>query len=203
MRRRGISTRDDLKSGAEAAAFSNGLPPGDVHHRELVDELFSVTYEELRRIAAGVKHRDSRAPVSTTTLVNEAWLKLANSSALDLKSQLHFKRIAARAMRQILVEAARRRSAHKRGGSGEALFITLADFPESAVSCDRELLALNEALDELADLNPRQASLVESRYFGGLDVCETAALLEVSEATVLRDWRAAKAWLAAEIRRRS
>ncbi len=201
MRRRRTQIKDEVKLDEEDPALGDARIAGE-DQREIVDELFSVTYAELRRIAAALKHRDSKATVSSTALVNEAWLKLANSPKLGVKSPLHFKRIAARAMRQILVEAARRRGAHKRGGGGEAVFIPIADCPDVSLSRDRELLALDEALNELANLNPRQASLIESRYFGGLDVAETAALLEISEATVLRDWRAAKAWLAAEIRRR-
>jgi RNA polymerase sigma factor (TIGR02999 family) len=166
-----------------------------------VDDLFSATYEELRRLAAFVKRNRGHAPLSPTTLVNEAWIKLATSQTLQFESALHFKLTAARAMRQILVEAARRQAAHKRGGDGEAIFVTFDD-SSAPVRCDRQLLALHDSLDELARLNSRQASVVESRYFGGMDIAEIAMLLAVSEATVLRDWRAAKAWLGAEIGRR-
>jgi RNA polymerase sigma-70 factor, ECF subfamily len=167
-----------------------------------IDELFSASYEELKRIARAAKQRDPQAALSPTTLVNEAWLKLAKSPGLAFQSKLHFKLTAARAMRQTLVEAARRRDAQKRGGNGEIEFVTFDDFAQP-VRCDKQLLALHESLNELARLNQRQAILVESRYFGGMDVTETAALLGVSEATVLRDWRAAKAWLGSEIRRNS
>lgn len=170
--------------------------------RKAVDDLFSLAYEELRRMASFVKKDDVNAPVSPSTLVNEAWLKLAASKHLEFQSPLHFKMIAARAMRQILVDAARRRAAHKRGGESEAVFVTFDDELSEPVTCDRQLLALNECLEELATVNPRQAILVESRYFGGLDIPEIAALLDVSESTVLREWRAAKAWLGSEIRRR-
>jgi RNA polymerase sigma-70 factor, ECF subfamily len=164
--------------------------------REALDDLFSVTYEELRRLASSVRRSDPGASLSPTGLVNEAWLKLANSPVFQSASQLHFKRIAARAMRQILIEGIRRRRSAKRGGD-EVMVV----FDESTdqVSSARDLLALDAALDDLARIHPRQALLVESRYFGGLDVAETATLLEVSEATVLRDWRAAKAWLAVQI----
>jgi RNA polymerase sigma factor (TIGR02999 family) len=113
---------------------------------------------------------------------------------MAVNSRLHFKRIAARAMRQLLVEAARRRQADKRGGV-EAAFVTFDEELSSRSTRASEILALNAALQELARIQPRQAMLVESRFFGGLDTNETAALLGVSEATVLRDWRAAKAWL--------
>jgi RNA polymerase sigma factor (TIGR02999 family) len=182
--------------------------PADVGHEEApspesrpVDDLFSATYEELRRLARSVKRDYGQATLNPTALVNEAWLKLAASRASEFESVLHFKLTAARAMRQILVEAARRHASDKRGG-GEVMFVVF-DEMTTPVRCDRQIMALNDSLDELALLNPRQALLVESRYFGGLEAAEIAALLKVSEATVSRDWRAAKAWLGAEIRGRA
>jgi RNA polymerase sigma factor (TIGR02999 family) len=160
------------------------------------DELFSVTYEELRRLAATVRRGDPSATLNPTALVNEAWLKLSGSHIAS-SSRLHFKRIAARAMRQILVEAARRRQAGKRSGGQTITFDESLHLFE-----ERELLGLDAALTELAAIQPRQALMVESRFFGGLEVGEVAVLLDVSEATILRDWRAAKAWLARELRRR-
>jgi RNA polymerase sigma factor (TIGR02999 family) len=177
-------------------------PAVAVVDRQALDSLFSATYEELRRLASSVRRSDRAASLSPTALVNEAWLKLANAPEFQSASRLHFKRIAARAMRQILIEAARRRRAAKRGGD-DACLVTFDESVDQIASTGRELLALNTALDDLARIHPRQALLVESRYFGGLDVAETAALLDVSEATVLRDWRAAKAWLAAQIARPS
>jgi RNA polymerase sigma factor (TIGR02999 family) len=170
--------------------------------RQALDHLFSVTYEELRRLASSVRRGDPSATLSPTALVNEAWLKLVNSPHLATTSQLHFKRIAARAMRELLIEAARRRSAHKRGG-GTDITVVFDDALSPTASCGDDLLALDTAMKELARLNPRQAMMVESRFFGGLDMAEISNLLDVSEATVLRDWRAAKAWLAQELRRAS
>ena len=167
--------------------------------RGALDQLFSVTYEELRRLAYSVRRGDPSATLSPTALVNEAWMKLAKSPDVGATSRLHFKRIAARAMRQILVEAARRRNSEKRGG-GVEITVCLDDGWQKNPSGGDAILALNTALDSLAQMNPRQAVMVESRFFGGLDIPETAALLNVSEATVLRDWRAAKAWLANELR---
>ena len=181
-----------------AASPENPDRPDLVLDREALDRLFSVTYEELRRLASRVKQRDSAASLSPTTLVNEAWMKLAASPSFRSTSPLHFRRIAARAMRQVLVEAARRRRAAKRGGD-DAIFVTFDESIEQAPSTTAELLALDAALDDLARINPRQAAMVESRYFGGLDISEAAALLDVSEATIQRDWRAAKAWLAEQI----
>ena len=174
----------------------DGLDP--VIDREALDRLFSVTYEELRRLASSVKRSDWSASISPTTLVNEAWLKLAASPAFRSASPLHFKRIAARAMRQVLVEAARRRHRAKRGGP-EATFVTFDDSIEQAAQTADDLIALDSALDDLTRINPRQAAIVEGRYFGGFEIAEVAALLDVSEATVQRDWRAARAWLAMQI----
>jgi RNA polymerase sigma-70 factor, ECF subfamily len=168
--------------------------------RKALDLLFSSTYEELRRLASSVRRGDPSATLNPTALVNEAWIKLAKSPEIASTSRLHFKRIAARAMRQLLVEAARRRNAGKRGAGAE-ITVTFDAADEKAPSGREDLLALDRALDELAQMNERQAVMVESRFFGGLDIPETAQLLEVSEATVLRDWRAAKAWLANELRR--
>jgi len=180
-----------------------GFQPGELTpeygDRQVLDHLFSVTYEELRRLASTVRRGDPSATLNPTALVNEAWIKLANSPQFPTTSRLHFKRIAARAMRQLLIEAARRRHARKRGGGAEVTVAFDAAEQQSATT-EKGLLALDSALEELGRINPRQAMMVESRFFGGLDVTETAALLEVSEATVLRDWRAAKAWLAHELR---
>ena len=189
-----------FRNNGTAHGFSPGEGGATPAERRALDHLFSLTYEELRRLASTVKRGDPNATLSPTTLVHEAWLKLANSPHLADTSRLHFKRIAARAMRQVLVEAARRRHSHKRGGGFGLTMVTFDEATDTTAKCGKELLALDTALEELARMNPRQAMMVESRFFGGLDVAEAAALLEVSEATILRDWRAAKAWLAHELR---
>ena len=186
--------------GEGTPPLNPGDPFGVPLDRQALDQLFSAAYEELRRLASSVRRGDPSATLSPTALVNEAWLKLASSSGFAAVSRLHFKRIAARAMRQVLIEAARRRAADKRGG-GEVAIVTFDDALQDAAQCAEDLLGLDAALEELARLNPRQAIMVESRFFGGLDIPETAELLGVSEATVLRDWRAARAWLARELRR--
>jgi RNA polymerase sigma factor (TIGR02999 family) len=165
--------------------------------RQAFDDLFSATYEELKRLASRVRRGDASNTLSTTALVNEAYLKLARSFSFTADSQLHFKRIAARAMRQLLVEAARRRNAEKRGAS--PLLVTLDETVSAASPLSEDVLALDAALNALARMNPRQALMVEYRFFGGLDMDETARALEVSESTVDRDWRAARAWLASEL----
>lgn len=158
-----------------------------------LDALFTAAYAELRRLAATIRRDDPGATLTPTALVNEAWLKLRASSNLAPASRLHFKRIAGRAMRQVLVEAARRRNATKRGSGMTP--VTFEDLAGHGLSTSNEVLALEEALEELGRVSPRQVAMIECRFFAGLDVAETAATLEVSEATVLRDWRAARAWL--------
>ena len=158
---------------------TDGLPT----ERAALDDLFSAAYEELRRLASAVRRSDHGTTRSATTLVNEAWVKLASSPRFTAVSHLHFKRIAARAMRQVLIEAARRRHADKRGG-GEIQFVTLDESAAGVATGGEEILALETALASLAQVSPRQAEMVECRFFGGLDVVETAAALEVSEATV-------------------
>ena len=166
-----------------------GARAGD---KEALDTLFTLAYEELRRIARKVRG-DRNATLSTTALVHEAYLKLIPSS-LPAKDAAHFKLLIARAMREVLIDAARRRTATKRGGGD--LAVTLDDTLQAAPLKAAELIELHEALEELSRLDPRRASVVECRFFGGLDIDETAEALGLSTATVKRDWRVARAWLA-------
>ena len=163
-----------------------------------VDQLFGQVYDELRRLARQVRSGRAGDTLNTTALVHEVWLKLSASSSLTLQNRAHFFAVAARAMRQILVDAARRQMAQKRGG----------DTPPS-ITFDEEnhpqplrpavLVALDEALVRLEGHDPRRAQVVEHRIFAGLSTEETAALLGISPSTVERDWRAARAWLAVEL----
>jgi RNA polymerase sigma factor (TIGR02999 family) len=171
--------------------MTDELERGDMGH------VFSATYEELRRLASAVKSADPSATLNPTALVDEVCMKLAPSQRVATTSQLHFKRIATRAMRRVLVEAARLRNAEKRGE--RTSFVTF-DESLAPVACEHDLLGLDSALDELARVEPRQALIVESRFFGGFEVAEIAKTLEVSEATIRCDWRAAKTWLAHTVR---
>jgi len=169
--------------------------------RDSFDEQFSLVYEELRRLASGVLRHEQHGKLTPTTLVHEAWLKLAHSPQLADTSPLHFRRIAARAMRQVLVDSARRRHAARRN-DGE-LLVTFDELVPGMnnLANPRDILALDSALDELGRVSERQARLVEGRFFGGLEISELAELLEISESTVSREWRSARAWLAVEIKR--
>ncbi len=188
-----------LQNGQAGQEFESGELDGTAGKQQALNDLFSVTYEELRRLAATVSGSYTGATLNPTALVNEAWLKLAKSPHLHVESELHFKRIAARAMRQVLVDAVRHRHTDKCGGR-EYVPIALDDSLEVTAPREQDLLALDTLLNELEQLEPRQAALVEGRFFGGLNVTELAELLDVSTATVQREWRLAKAWLKYRLR---
>jgi len=166
--------------------------------REALDELFVVVYAQLRRLAYRIGGADRASPISPTTLVHEAYVKLLRSKDLPETSELHFRRVAARAMRQVLVDAARRRNSRKRGG--DELFVTLDYESSSGTISVEKILIVDECVNQLAEINPRQAQVVEYMFFSGLGVTEVAELLDTSEETVRRDWRAAKAWLAIQLK---
>ena len=163
-----------------------------------LDQHFGRVYDELRRLAHRVRGGRAGDTLDTTALVHEAYLKLASSAELRLKSRAHFFALAARAMRQIVVDAARRQLADKRGGA-KAVSVTLDESLQQAPLRASQLVALDEALARLDQVDPRRARVVEHRIFSGLTADETAALLGVSRPTVERDWRAARAWLAVEL----
>ncbi|MGZ8377578.1 MAG: ECF-type sigma factor [Gemmatirosa sp.] len=159
-----------------------------------MDQLLPLVYDELRAAARRALRRERAGhTLHPTDLVHEAWLKLAGGADGDWHDRAHFHGVAARAMRQVLVEQARRRLARKRGGG--ARHVTLGDDVAARPSEDEELVALDDALARLEAVQPRLRTLVEHRYFGGLSERETAALLGVSERTVQRDWARARAWL--------
>jgi RNA polymerase sigma factor (TIGR02999 family) len=158
-----------------------------------VEEWFSLAYDELRKLAAGVRGRDPSQTLSPTALVHEAYIRLSSMHRVAPESRLHFMMIAARAMRRVLVDAARQRSAAKRGGS--QVFVTLDDGVDAAAVRSDEVLALDEALEELAKHDPRASEVIVFRYFGGFSVAETAKALSVSESTIHREWQFARAWL--------
>lgn len=164
------------------------------------DELFSLVYEDLRRMAHRVRRNDQRATVNTLGLVHEAWLRMRRSPELAARPEPEFKSIAAKAMRQLLIEAARRRNALKRGGK-EVMAVPYDEALDHGSKADDELLALDLALHDLERVDPRLARVVEYHYFGGMSMNETAAMLGIAPTTAERDWRAAKARLAMQIKR--
>ncbi|HEY0779849.1 MAG TPA: ECF-type sigma factor [Gemmatirosa sp.] len=160
--------------------------------------LYAAVYEDLRRLARRVRAGRAGATLSTTALVHEAYVRLRPSRPHEWDGRAHFFAIAARAMRAAVVDAARRHTAAKRGAG--VAFCTLGDESVAQAMRPDELLALDEALDRLGTLDPRQLRVVEHRFFAGLTAEETADVLGVSLSTVEREWRGARAWLAVELR---
>ncbi|MEM7414751.1 MAG: ECF-type sigma factor [Gemmatimonadota bacterium] len=174
----------------QVALLLDGVRDGDA---AALDQLFALVYGELK--ARAHLQRSSSPTLGTTALVHEVYLKLAGSSR-DWNDRAHFMRVAARAMRQILIDRARRRTAHKRGGG--AAVVTLEEMAVAAESPEgaaETLMALDDALLRLGRQSERLAHVVELRFFGGLSVEETAEALGVSDRTVKRDWRLARAFL--------
>jgi len=161
------------------------------------DQIFTCVYDELHGLAHVVRAGRGTETIDTTALVHEAYLKLLPSASLEWQDRKHFLAVAARAMRQVLMAAARDRLAQKRGG-GEVM-VTFDEGVHGMSMRVEELLDLDDALRRLALLDERQARIVEYRFFAGLNVEETAQALGLSVPTVNRDWRAARAWLAREL----
>lgn len=162
------------------------------------DALFAHVYESLKGLAHSVRSGRAGDTLNTTALVHETFLKLTAWGPAEWRDEGHFFAVAARAMRQILVDAARREIALKRGGT-EAKLVSYDDSAHSPPVRAADLLALDAALERLSTVDPRRAQVVEHRIFAGLSTAETARLLGVSTGTVERDWRAARAWLLSEI----
>ncbi len=161
-----------------------------------LDAILPELYEELRHLASQrLRHERPDQTLRTTALVHEAYLRLAKQREVPWNDRGQVLGLAANMMRRILVDEARLRLAHKRGGTLCKVGLGDPVEPAAIVGDDVDILVLNDALDRLAELNARQAKTVELRYFGGLSLEETAAQLGASVATVQRDWRLAKAWL--------
>lgn len=160
-----------------------------------LDDLMPLVYDELRRLAQFyMRGQKAEHTLQTTALVNEVYLKLVDSSRVRWKDRTHFFAVSAQLMRRILVDSARSRNSKKRGG--EIQKVELDDEAVAIVTEDKiDLIALDEALKELAELSPRQSKVVELRYFGGLNEAEIADALDISTRTVKRDWSVARAWL--------
>jgi RNA polymerase sigma factor (TIGR02999 family) len=162
------------------------------------DRLAARVYDELRQIARRyMKDERARVTLQTTALVNEVYLRLVDTKGIDWQHRAQFFSICAQMMRRILVDAARARSAWKRGGGAAKVDLDIA--ARCSAEGDASILALHEALETFAEIAPRQARVVELRYFGGLSVEETVKVMHVSERTVMRDWDFAKAWLGREL----
>jgi len=165
-----------------------------------LDKLMPLVYDELRRLAHHYMARERGGhTLQTTALVNEAYLRLIDAGQVEWKDRAHFFAISANVMRRILVEIARSRGSRKRGGDVTKVELEDAILPASERTTD--LVALDDALKALSVIDPREAKVVELRFFGGLSVGETAEVLGVSEKTVMREWNLAKVWLLRELKR--
>lgn len=166
--------------------------------RAALDALLPLVYDELRRIARGQRQRlGSSLTVNTTALVHEAYLKLVKDRARNYSDRSHFFAVAATAMRQLLIDEAKRHAAKKRGSGRRPISLDSVDVGIEGQA--ESLLELDRALDKLGQLSPRLLRVVECRFFGGLTETETAAALAVTDRTVRRDWAKARAWLAIEM----
>jgi RNA polymerase sigma-70 factor (ECF subfamily) len=165
---------------------------------QALQELTPRVYRELRRMAGRLlqNERPGRT-LQSTDLVHEVYLRLVNARQVEWQHRAHFFAISATLMRRILLDRARRRAAAKRGGKGEPLDLDkTADLAQTQA---RQVVALDDALNALAEVDPRKARIVELRFFGGLSVKETAEVVKVSSDTVMRDWKLARAWLLTEL----
>lgn len=180
-----------MSSPAHITGVLQAIRSGD---RGAVDDLFRVVYDELQRIAHRQRLRwKGDETMNTTALVHEAYLKLVKQEEVDWHDRAHFYAVAATAMRHILINYAELRMAEKRGGGSPHVPLDEAN-PISEEGAE-DLLALNEALERLKEIDPRQSRVVECRFFAGLGIHETAEALGVSHATIERDWALARAWL--------
>jgi RNA polymerase sigma factor (TIGR02999 family) len=159
-------------------------------------------YLELRRIAGRSMQKEGPGQtIQPTALVHEAYLRLVDLKQIDWQDRVHFFAVSAQIMRRILLDLARKRLAAKRGGRLPRL--SLDEIPDAPSQSATEMIALDDALKALAEIQPRKARIVELRFFAGLSVEETAAVLKISPGTVTRDWKLARAWLLAELRQKS
>jgi RNA polymerase sigma factor (TIGR02999 family) len=164
------------------------------------DRLFAAVYKELRSLA-GQFFRQERPDqtLQATALVHETYLKLVDQRCVDWQGRAHFLGVAAQAMRRILLDHARRRGAAKRGGGWKRITLNDRLIP-GGLESDEELMALDDALRELSEVDPRQAQMIELRFFGGLSVEEVAQVLEMSKRSVEREWTMVRAWLRRELK---
>ena len=182
----------------EADGFTELLQAHARGDEAALDQLFPKVYDELRQMARGrMRHERPDHTLSATELVHEAFFRLVRLDRVDWKSRAHFLAIASQAMRNVLLDHADHRGAQKRGGGERLLTLDRVDIPNDVPGDD--VLALCEALQRLEQREPRQARVVECRFFGGLNLDETAEALAISPATVSRDWTIARAWLHAEL----
>jgi RNA polymerase sigma factor (TIGR02999 family) len=193
-----------MASPGESAEITRLLKAWSRGDSAALDRLTPLVYERLRRMARRYMRNERPGhTLQATALVNEAFLRLVDARDLDWMDRAHFFAVCARVMRRILVDAARSRAATKRGGQADRVehstAINLDQLPNPASQTSAQVCALDEALNMLAQIDPRRAQVIELRFFGGLTVEETAQVLQTSPQTVMREWKLARAWLAREL----
>jgi RNA polymerase sigma factor (TIGR02999 family) len=193
--------QDDGTGGPPVGEVSELLRAWSDGDRAALDSLTPIVYGELHRLAGRyMKGERLGHSLQTTALVNEAYMRLVDYKSMKWQNRAHFFAVSAQLMRRILVDHARRHNL-KRGG--DMLHVSLDETGMVGSGKDADLVALDDAMTALAQLDPRKVQVVEMRFFGGLSVEETADVLKVSAVTVMRDWSTAKAWLYRELTRRS
>ena len=187
--------------GEDSTSVTHLLKAWSGGDQAALQELTPRVYVELRRMAARYMRREAEGnTLQATALVHEVFLRLVEVDSVSWQDRAHFYAVSANMMRRILVDQARAKGTAKRGGN--PLHVNLDDVPELASrSRDRELVAVDEALDALAQIDSRKAKVIELRFFGGLSVEEAAEVLKISPQSVMRDWKMARAWLLSELAR--
>ena len=186
---------DGLSSNREVTQLLRAWTAGD---QRALEKLTPLVYEQLHRVAQ--RYMAGQRPghtLQTTALVNEAYLRLVDCSQVNWQDRAHFMAVSAQLMRRILIDFARSRGYQKRGGN--IVHLSLDDAPSVSNEPDADLVALDDALKVLAEVDDRKSKVVELKFFGGLSIEETAEVLKVSTETVVRDWRLARAWLLREL----
>jgi RNA polymerase sigma factor (TIGR02999 family) len=194
--------RVTARHSADITGLLKAFRRGDQHAR---DQLVPLVYDQLKAQARHcIRSERSGVTLQSTALVHEAYLRLIDANDVDWHDRAHFFALSARIMRHILIDAARARTADKRGGGAQRVDHASAVDLDRIASSDGDvastaLCALDDALEDLSRIDPRRAKVIELRFFGGFSVGETAEILQVSAQTVMRDWRLARAWLAREL----
>jgi RNA polymerase sigma factor (TIGR02999 family) len=204
LRRGGQNGREDARFQPQGTRLADSstdelIAKWRAGDADALQTLLPLIYEQLHRVASRhLSAERANHTLQTTALIHEAYLRLVGSESPEVRDHCHFVALASRLMRQVLVDHARGRLASKRQGG---LRVTMSEALALGTQTDVDLLAVDDALNRLSQLDPQQAQIVELRFFGGLSIVETSESLKVSAATVKRDWTTARAWLRRELRR--
>jgi RNA polymerase sigma factor (TIGR02999 family) len=189
---------DEYKQAADGTEITELLREVNLGNRKAESQLIAVVYDELRRVAARhMAHERYNHTLQPTALVNEVYMRMLKHHDIEWQSRAHFFAVAAQLMRRVLIDYARTRTRGKRGGAQHK--VSIEEHSLAAESTPTDLAVLNEALNRLEQIDPRQTRIVELRFFGGLSIDEIATVLHISPRSVRRDWSSARAWLYGEM----